>query len=60
MVSNNIQKGKPKDRHYVTNGYPKPLADGSKARRREILQARLKRGESVPAKLLIEFSGENW
>ncbi len=39
---------------------PKPLAEGAKKRRREILQDRIKRGESVPQKLLQEFKGEKF
>ena len=39
---------------------PKPLAEGAKNRRREILKARAERGENVPKKLLQEFRGEKF
>ncbi len=45
---------------YRTDKLPVPLAESSKIRRREILQARIKRGESVVSKLLTEFESEGW
>lgn len=45
---------------YISEARPKPLADASKNRRREILQARIKRGESVGPKVLAEFESEDW
>jgi len=47
-------------KRYASELEPKPLADAAKARRREILQARLKRGENIGPKVLAEFEGEKW
>ena len=54
------KKGLKEKPSYRTDKLPEPLAEGSKSRRREILQARIKRGEKVGAKLLAEFESEEW
>ena len=45
---------------YLSETSPEPLTEGAKTRRREILQARIKRCESTGLKVLSEFESEKW
>lgn len=46
--------------NYSTDNLPKPLAEGAKNRRREIIKARVERGEKIGPHILKEFEGEDW
>lgn len=47
-------------KHYDSHeGHP-ALADGAKDRRREVIKARVERGEKISPALTAEFGGEDW